>query len=264
MAADDFGATAYSEVGEGPALVLVHGLGLNRNMWQWQVDALKSHFRVVTYDLLGHGESDNPMGAVHISDMIGQLRKLMDSLAIERCGLIGFSLGGLIAQAFTLEHQDQVQALVILNAAHARTREQRDAIMMRVRQAKDAGPSATVDDALARWFTPECAAEQPQLLDRVRTWVADNDPDIYPQMYELLALADQGLETRIEAIECETLVMTGELDHGNSPAMARKMAEIIPNGRAEILPGLKHMALMERPEVVHSFMFPFLQENLTR
>lgn len=264
MSPDNFGGTCYDEAGDGPTVFLVHGLGLNRHMWQWQVDALKSHFRVVTYDLLGHGESANPEGAVRMNDMISQLRDLMDSLAIERGGLIGFSLGGLIVQAFTLEHQDQVQALVILNAAHARTREQRDAIMRRVRQAKAAGPSATVDDALARWFTPECAAEQPELLDRVRTWVADNDPGVYPKMYELLAVADQGLETRIEAIECETLVMTGELDHGNSPAMARRMAEIIPNGRAEILPGLKHMALMERPEVVHSFMFPFLQENLTR
>ena len=256
-------ATAYDVCGEGAPVILIHGLGLSRAMWQWQLPALETKFQVVSYDLLGHGESPNPAGPCTMQQMVGQLEDLMSDLNIPRAALIGFSLGGLINRAFALEHPDKTTALVILNSAHARTAAQRDSIELRVRQAKESGPAATVDAALERWFSEEFARGEPQLLKQVRQWVIANDASVYPDLYRLLAEGDLGLETEISAIDCPTLIVTGEEDHGNSPEMTRQMAALMPNARAEILPGLRHMALVEDPATVNGLLVEFLQRKLS-
>ena len=87
-----------------------------------------------------------------------------------------------------------------------------------------------------------------------------NDKEIYPEIYRLLAECDEPLKDSISAIRCPTLVMTGEDDRGNSPEMSHRMAALIPNARAEIIPGLKHMGLVENPEAFNSRIVSFFQE----
>lgn len=256
------GETAFADDGEGPTVVLVHGLGLNQAMWQWQLPALKKCYRVVTYDLLGHGDSAKPSGPYHMAQMVDQLCQLIDDLGVDRCTLIGFSLGGLIVQAFTLAHPDRVSALGILHAAHGRTPEQRASIMERVAQCRVSGPGATVSDALSRWFSTEFAKQNTDVLEKVRQWVLANDPTIYPELYQLLATADIGLEDSIASIKCPTLVLTGDEDYGNSPEMAQRISSSIPNAQLKVLKGLRHMALAEDPDQVNRLLTHFLGEAL--
>ena len=253
------GHTAFEVSGDGPFVVLIHGLGLHRHMWQWQIDSLTAHFRVVTYDLLGHGESDDVGGDYQMAQMVQQMSELLDHLNIKRCAVVGFSLGGLIAQAFAIAHPQAMQRLVILNSAHNRSDDQRAGIMKRVRQAAELGPEATVSDALARWFTDEFANSNADILLKIRQWIVANDRQVYPRLYRLLAIGDAGLEKSISQISCPTLVITGEEDFGNSPAMAESMAALIPNARAVILPRLRHMALIENARGVNDLIVPFLQ-----
>jgi 3-oxoadipate enol-lactonase len=260
--AGELPGTAYQCSGEGPALIMVHGLGLNHHMWQWQRDALKSHFTVIEYDLLGHGESARPPGPYTMQKMTGQIAALMDHLGLQRCALAGFSLGGLIVQAFALAFPERVNALVILNAAHGRSDEERASLMGRVAQVREHGPASTVEAALQRWFTSGFAEKAPQVLEQVRQWVMANDAEVYPELYYLLAQADIPLAQAIAQIDCPTLVITGEEDYGNSPEMARRIADLIPGARLEILAGLRHMALAEDPDQVNGLMLPFLQQAL--
>ncbi len=256
-------ATAYDVYGEGSPVILIHGLGLNRAMWQWQIPALEHQFQVISYDLLGHGESPKPAGPYTMEQMIGQLDGLMTDLNISRAALVGFSLGGLINRAFALAHPHKTAALVILNSAHARTDEQREGINLRVRQAKASGPAATIDAALERWFNEDFARREPQVLKQVRQWVLANDASVYPDLYRLLAEGDKGLETEISAIDCPALIVTGAEDAGNSPEMTQRMAALMQNARAEILPGLRHMALVEDPVTVNALLVAFLQRKLS-
>ena len=256
------GETAYDISGDGPPVMLVHGLGLNRGMWQWQLPALTPQFTVITYDFLGHGESANPEGACNLSLFAQQLAALLDDIGVERCAVVGFSLGGMIARSFALSHAQRVSALVILNSAHDRSEVERDAIRKRVEQARKSGPSATVDAALERWFTPGTATRDPEMMALIRRWVLANDPAVYPDIYRVLAEGDSELAEAISAIGCPTLVMTGEQDNGNSPDMARRMAALIPGARAEIVPGLRHMGLAEAPERFNRPIVAFLEQVL--
>jgi len=254
--------TAFESIGEGPPVVLVHGLGMTRAMWDRQWPALAGRFRAVRYDLLGHGESDKPRDGYSLARFADQIADLLGGLGIERAALAGFSLGGMIVRAFALAYPERVAALAILNSAHDRTEEERDAILKRVEQAARDGPQATVDGALARWFTPGYGASHPEVLERVRRWILANDPAVYPLIYRVLAEGDAELAEAVAAIRSPTLVMTGGEDHGNSPDMARRMAETIPGARCEIVPGLRHMGLYENPEAFNGPLLDFLEEAL--
>ena len=258
------GESAWELHGSGPTVALVHGFGLNRAMWQWQLPALTPHFSVLTYDLLGHGESAHPSGTPDLAMFSGQLIGLMNRCGIERAAVVGFSLGGMIARRFALDHPDRLSALAILHSPHDRSPAERDAVRERVLQTHEYGPSANVDSALERWFTPACRTQAPELIDQVRSWITRNDPEVYSRIYRVLAEGDSGIVQGLEQIDCPTLVMTGEDDPGNTPAMARAMADLIPGARLVVLPGLRHMALAESPPAVNEPLCAFLRDALGR
>ncbi len=254
--------TAFVVEGDGPLVVLIHGLGMNRLMWDAQVPALAGRFRVLRYDLLGHGESPPPVDPCSMAQLVDQIRALIDGLGLERCALVGFSLGGMIARTFAIEHPERMSALVVLNSAHDRTEDEWAAVRSRVEQARTSGPGATVEAALERWFTSGFAARRPDILDRVRRWILANDPAIYPGLYRVLAEGDADLVEPIATIRCPTLVVACAEDSGNSPDMATRMAARIPGARAEIVPGLRHMGLVEDPETINAVFVPFLENAL--
>ncbi len=255
-------ASVYEWHGSGPPVVLIHGLGLRRAMWQWQLPALVPHFRVLTYDLLGHGESAKPLGKPQLATFAAQLLGLLDRCGIERAALVGFSLGGMIARRVVLDAPERVSALAILNSSHARAGAEREAVLARVREARARGPSATVDAALERWFTAPFRSANPALMTLIRDWILANDAAVYPDIYRLVAEADAELIAGIERIACPTLVMTGGDDRGNSPQMAHAMADAIAGARVVVLPGLRHMALAESPAAVNAPLVEFLRAAL--
>ena len=263
MSAGSVGETAWERHGSGPPVVLIHGFGLNRAMWQWMLPALTPHFGVLTYDLLGHGESAPPHGTPDLAMFSRQLLGLMDRCGIERAAVVGFSLGGMIARRAALDHGDRVSALAILNSPHDRSPAEREAVRARVRQTEAEGPAANVEPALERWFTPAFRARAPETIALVRAWITRNDPALYPQIYRVLAEGDAEIAEGLEGIACPTLVMTGSDDPGNTPAMARAMAGLIPGARLVILPFLRHMALAEAPEAVNAPLCAFLRHATT-
>ena len=210
----------------------------------------------------GGGETAPPDGTPNLAMFSSQLLGLMDRCGIERAAVVGFSLGGMIARRFALDHPDRLSALAILHSAHDRTPAERDAVRARVRHTREHGPSANVDSALERWFTPAFRAQAPELIALIREWITSNDPVVFPQIYDVLAEGDAEIVGGLERIACPTLVMTGEDDPGNTPAMSRAMAERIPGARLAILPRLRHMALAESPSAISEPLCEFLREVL--
>jgi len=254
--------TAYELHGQGPAVVLVHGMGMNRAMWQWLVPALTPHFQVLSYDLFGHGESVEPTGRPDLRTFSTQIVELLDHCGLARAGVAGFSLGGMIARRLALDHPDRLTALAILHSAHDRSATERAAMGRRVKKVNQSGPAAMVDEALLRWFTEDFRARQPETMALVRGWMAANRKEVYAPIYRVLAEDDAELAEPIAEIRCPTLAMTGAEDFGNSPDMTQRMAAAIPGARAVILPGLRHMALAEDPTAFNDPLVSFLSDAM--
>ena len=251
--------TAYESFGSGPRVIaLVHGLGLNRHSWQRQVAALSRTHRVITFDLHGHGDSSVPPITPSLTVFSEQLVELLDHLGIARASVFGFSLGGMIARRFAMDHADRLEALGILHSAHARDQAAHDAIQARVVQAAKDGPAATVEAALSRWFTNSFRLSHPQMMDEVQRWILANRKDVYAPIYQVLVDGVTELVAPNPPIAAPTLVMTGEEDYGNSPAMSRAIAAEIAGSELVILPGLRHMAMAEAPDLFNAKLMAFL------
>lgn len=254
--------TAYQIAGDGNRnIVLIHGLGLNMHSWQWQIPVLSQKYRIVTYDLFGHGSSCDPPKAPSLKLFADQLVDLLDHLNIKNTSVFGFSLGGMIARRFTMDYSNRVDLLGILHSAHQRNQVAQNEIQSRVLQVRQDGPAATVEAALKRWFTDDFRNSQPQLLDLIRQWILANRKDVYAQIYQVLV---DGVTELIEPkppIVKSTLVMTGEDDYGNSPEMSRAIAAEIKGAELIILPKLRHMAIVEASDLCNNKICDFLDRT---
>ena len=234
-----------------PCVVLVHGLGLNRDCWQWTVPALSDAYRTLSYDLFGHGRSVPPPDTPTLSLFSRQLQGLLDHVEIDAAVIAGFSLGGMIARRFVQDMPGRGRALVVLHSPHKRSDAAQSAILARVAQARDGGPEATVEAALERWFSPSFLKKNPDIMMLVRKWVLANKKEIYHTIYNVLADGMDEIVRPNPPISCPALVISSDEDYGNGPEMAWAIAAEIDGAETLILKGLRHMALVESPEAIN-------------
>lgn len=257
------GGTYYEVSGpEGaPAVVLIHGLGLTAAVtWEVIGAALAQDFRVIRYDLNGHGASAPTPGEASLTALSEQVIGVMDALGLAQAALVGFSLGGMINRRVAIDHPARVRGLAILNSPHERGEALQARVEAQAQAAGEGGPFATIDAALERWFRPEFRAAHPAAVARVRETVLANDPVEYTAHRWVLAQGVRELIRPEPPIACPTLVITGEADSGSTPAMSHAIADEIAGSTCHVLPGQKHLGLIEEPE---AFIAP-LRSFLTR
>lgn len=257
--------TRYTRSGPrgAPAVVLIHGLGLSHEVWQWQMPALAERCDVIAYDLYGHGDSPDPPEEPTLRLFARQLAGVMDACGVQGAAIIGFSLGGMIARRFAQDHPARVAALGILHSPHRRTPEAQEAILKRVEQARREGPAATVEAALQRWFTDDFRTAHPEVMDQVRAWVLGNDIAVYHRNYRVLATGIDEIVSPATPITVPALVITGDEDFGNGPEMARAIAAGIAGAELHVLTGLRHMALVQDPPRTTALLLDFLARTVT-
>lgn len=253
--------TAGEIAGRGPPLILLHGIGLDRSMWQAQVYRFARTYSVIRYDLLGHGESASIDGRVELDDFVCQLEQLCSALKLDCATLVGFSFGGMIAQAFALKHSRKLAKLVLISTVHDRSAMERAGVENRLEKARREGPGAIYPAALERWFSPAFLAGQPEFVQQLHHRLMDNDVGSFLRAYEIFVLGDRELVGRLGLISCPTLVMTGERDMGSTPAMAWKMAKEIPGARVSIIADGRHMMPIEMADDVNRELSRFLAER---
>ena len=251
-------ATAFEWHGaaDAPVVVLIHGLGLERRMWRDFAAALQADYRVLAYDLFGHGESAPPPAAPSLALFSAQLRGLLDAQGVASCAAVGFSLGGMICRRFAIDHPPRAAALGIFNSPHERSRAAQLEVEARAAGVASGDIESTVDAALARWFTPAFRAARPEYIAQTRAQLLANDPAIYAQCRRVLADGVAELIRSEPPPACPALVMTCENDSGSTPAMSRAIAAELPAAQLRIVPKLQHMGLVESP---HKFIAPLRQ-----
>ena len=181
--------TAYDETGpvDAPTAVFLHGLGLDRHLWDGLTPHFADAYRVVRYDLTGHGDTPAPAGDLSLASFADQLLELLDHLGVGRAALVGFSLGGMINRRFALDYPDRTGPLVVLNSPHERDPEAQRLVEERATAVAGGGIGATIDSTLERWFTPGFRNQHPDTVARVRDTVLANDLDPYTRTRWVLA-----------------------------------------------------------------------------
>lgn len=248
--------TAYEITGSAAhsPLVLIHGLGLCRQVFDDCMDALSAEHYVISYDLYGHGESTPLSEKASLKVYANQIAQLLDHLNIQQASLIGFSIGGMINRRFAFDFGDRLEKLVILNSPHDRGEQAQLAVEERAQKVREEGPTATLDAALERWFTPGYLKNGDGVA-KVREWRDKVDAESYAQAAWVLANGVRELIRPDPPIDTPTLVITCEKDTGSTPKMSHDIATEIDDSRTLIVEHLQHLGLMERPDL---FVKPIL------
>jgi len=242
-------------------VVLLHGVGDSLDAWDGVIRSLPEGFDVIRYDLRGHGRSEKPQGPYRLADIVDDHLALLAQLGIDRAHVVGYSLGGLIAQAIALSAPDSVERLVLLSCIAFRTPTEQEAVLGRLATLEHAGIGGSAGANAERWFTEAFRRSHPDEVRRQVERLAVNDPNAYLEAYRVLATNDLG--DQLKKITLPTLVITGEHDEGSPPRMARLMSEQIDGSELIILEGQKHSVLTEVPEVVAREISRFLREPET-
>lgn len=247
----------YDDVGEGDAVLLVHGLGLDLRMWDDQVPVLEKRHRVVRMDLHGFGKSSPVTGPFSHGDIIAEL---LGHLGIARAHIVGLSLGGLIAAEFVQEHPELARSLTLVDSD------------MSGLAWKTLGPSigkvfgagkTDVQTAKKLWIEHEffdTARKQPAVIARIRQMVEDYSGWLF-------ANAGSGIERKpktrtaavLEKFDLPTLVVVGELDLPDFRDIADQVAQRIPGAQKIVLEGVGHMSNMEDPATFNRILLEFLE-----
>jgi len=249
----------YLEVPGTIPIVLVHGVGLDQRIWEAMMGDMKGR-STLTYDLLGHGETAEPLGAQSFQPFLAQLHGLLQGLGITEMVLAGFSLGGQVAKHFASAHPESVRGLILISTTYQRTTEERSAMSSRLQQAKDGDEQGLETSALQRWFNPEFLAANSAVERQITSRLQNNDPAKFLESYELLSNAEDH-PVDYKTLSMPTLVLTGDGDSGSTPRMANEMARAMTNSRAEIVQGAKHLGIIEQHQRFSSAINAFMAET---
>jgi 3-oxoadipate enol-lactonase len=247
--------TSYELTGAGDPVVLVHGLGSSGRDWELQVPALADRYRVLTYDVRGHGSTSKPRGPYSVAQFAKDLALLLEELEHRPAHVVGISMGGMIAFQLVLDRPDLVRSLAIVNSGPAlvpRTLAEHLAVWTRIAIAKLRGPAAMGGVLAPHLFpTPDQEALR---LEFVRRW-ANNDKDAY--YAALRAIVGWSVRERISGIRCPTLVIAA--DHDYTPVSAKEAyLPLIPGAMLKVVADSRHATPMERPQAFNALLREFL------
>lgn len=249
----------YTVEGDGPVVAMSHALGCNLALWDEQVNALSSRYRVLRYDIRGHGQtSAAPSGPYSLEQMADDLYGLLTGLGIIQTHFVGISMGGMIGQIFALKYPSMVRSLVLCSTTSRYPTAVRSAWVERIRTVETMGMEPMVEPALERWFTAAFRERRQDMMNRVRAMIRGTPPQGYVGC--CYAIPTINVTDRLGEIRCPVLVIAGEDDPGTPVAMAQEICTALPASELRILSSASHLCNLEQPKAFNQVLLGFLNK----
>jgi pimeloyl-ACP methyl ester carboxylesterase len=233
---------AYRDEGRGRPLLLIHAFPLSGAMWEPQIAALASAYRLIAPDLRGFGASPAVPGTASLDHYADDLAGLLEQLGLEHVSVAGLSMGGYIAFALLRRHRERVDALILADTrSQPDTDDGRRAREENARLAEQRGAGAIADQMLPKLLAPSASE---QLRAQVRRIIEANDgAGIAAALRAMAARPDS--TPLLATIAVPTLVVVGAEDGITPPSDARAMHTAIAGSRLAELPGAGHLSNLE-------------------
>lgn len=250
---------AWDGSGAGPTVLLVHGLGLNRRRWQAQMDALAAAgFRAVRFDLRGFGDSDMPPAPYDMATLTDDVEAVADALGLDEFHLVGHSLGGMIAQRFTLDHPGRVRTLTVASTtAHNGRRATAFANAMARLSAEgfDAGVSDPQVRMVIEGVLTQALGDGAPPVEHFRRGL--EEPNL-AHAYAWAATADFSVKDELPRLPCPLLVLHGTADPLIPFVVGQYIHWVVPGSGWVPLEGAGHSIQVERAQEFSLALVGFL------
>ena len=249
-------AYTLSGSNDAPVVVLGHPLGVGGEIWGYQLPILADRYRVLVYDLPGHGESEALAKDCSLDELASDLAELLTHLGIDRITFVGLSIGGMIAQHFALLYPDRLQAVVLCSTGCQFDDQGRKIFEERIARVESEGIETQIDAAVGRWFSEEFVRSAPATI----AWVKNIFRKTTAAGFISCCRAIQKLNTldRLSQITVPALLLPGERDQAFPPNVSRMMQERMRTAELAVLPGARHVGNVESAHAFNEILNKFL------
>ena len=246
----------YVEAGSGPVVVLLHGLGGNTTNWAFNIAPLAAKYRVIVPDQIGFGKSDKPLINYRISTYVDFLDAFLKELKIERASLVGNSMGGWVAAAYTLAHPEKVERIVLVDAAGFSFAQGFD-----TSQLIKLNPSTRegMKELVSRVFYNKIIFMSDAFIDSsMAARINAGDGHTIRSITESIIRREDFLDNRLSAIKQPTLIIWGREDGLLPLADAERFKKEIPNSQLIIFDQCGHVPQVEKAADFNAAVLKFL------
>ncbi len=243
---------------DGPVVCITHSLASDGGSWAEQVPALlQAGFRVLRLDMRGHGGSDPVAGDYTMRELAGDVAAVLDALGLARVHYIGLSIGGMIGQAFALEHAHRLISAMWCDTLPASPPGAVEVWGPRIKAVREANSLAPIAEAsMDRYLSPAFQAKNPGRWKQLRDTVVGTTPAGY--LGCSAAIIDFDFVARLPSLRLPVLVVCGEEDAGTPASENRRLAGLVPDARYEEIPGMRHFPNVEAPGPFNRIMTGWL------
>ncbi len=242
----------------GKPIIFVHGFPFNHTMWKPQLEALKLNFRVISYDVRGHGASDVGDGPYRLDGFVEDLIAILDAFKIKKVTICGLSMGGYIALRAVERYPNRFEALILCDTkSTADTEEGKKRRMLTAELVKKSLVPSYAEESAKALFSAKTMAEKKEIVDFVKDMIRGNTVDGI--VFTLSALAGRTDTTpALKQMALPALILTGEEDNITPPADGRAMAAALPNAKMYLIPQAAHLSNLENPQYFNEKLTAFL------
>jgi 3-oxoadipate enol-lactonase len=249
----------YLDRGEGEVILLLHGLGSTRADWDQQVEEFSREFRILAPDLRGHGNSSKPKdrSAYGIDKCAEDMQLLLRELDIEKCIVVGFSMGGAVAFQMAVDAPHLVTKMVIVNTApnfNDLGELGEELLRERTRALKTTGMEPLAKQISEGMFPEE---DQRELRNAFFERARKNPVDVYYNSFT--TLMGWGIGEKVKNIKMPVLVVASDNDY-TPVSLKESYAETLPDARLVVVANSRHGVTMDQPEQFNAVLLKFFRE----
>ncbi len=244
---------------QGPAVIFIHGFPFNRSMWEPQLEALSKSYRVVSYDVRGHGQSDVGDAQYSLEFFVDDLIVGMDHLKIECAVLCGLSMGGYIALRAVERHADRFKGLVLCDTkSEADSNEVKIKRAAAVRAVKKEGVKSFAGEFVKSVLTEKNFKTKTDLVESILRMIQGNSPlGISGALLAMAARTDT--TAALAKMTLPTLILVGKEDQLTPPSVSEAMMKRMLHASLYVIPEAAHLSNLENPAVFNERLLAFLQ-----
>jgi 3-oxoadipate enol-lactonase len=240
-------------------VLLVQGLGGEKNSWNLQRAALALRHRTIAFDNRGAGRSDKPDGKYNLEEMADDAIAVLDAAGIENAHVVGLSMGGAISQIIALKHPNRVRSLTLVATACRNHAWREELLESWATTAETEGMTAVGKEA-ARWMIgPRSFRRVLPALGWMGPLQLFNPPNAFvSQVKAILSTDDGALNTELANIVCPTMVVVGNQDVLTPRGDAEEIASLIPTAELVVISGGAHGLHIEHASTFNRILLEFL------
>jgi 3-oxoadipate enol-lactonase len=226
----------------GPWLVFSNSLMTNLTMWDPQLAAFASNYRILRYDQRGHGKTQATPGAYSFDLLVDDIKALMDAVGIDRASFCGLSMGGGTGLGLAQRYPERVEKLIMCDSSGGASAASAQQWNERINVAKTNGMTALVEPTISRWFPQPVVSANPPYLDKVRAMIRATSLEGFCGCAS--ALGSYDYRPGIGKVGVPVLLLVGEKD-GTTPAAMRQIQAQFPNSCYAELEGAGHISNLD-------------------